>query len=195
MSSRVGIRLCPPAVPDNVASSHMGTSLRLRDRSDGFGPSFSSLALGTPRPHLPASVLHSRRQPRARRRRSAPLGWWSPAHAGGASMLGPPQLGLCCFLRLCFLPCRCCSFLLLRWGCVGARCQARAWLPLLPLQGQGRPWVRLVLCHAPPEPRPPRHGGCSLLSLCNLPPRPLPAPALQGGGGDAGGVSGLLLGG
>lgn len=87
----MGIRLCPPAMPDIVASSHLGTSLCLHDGSDGFGPGFSSFALGTPRLHLPALVLHLRRQPCARRHHSAPLGLVGSSPCG--SMLGSPPAG------------------------------------------------------------------------------------------------------
>lgn len=94
-----------------------------------------------------------------------PHGWWD-IHARS------PQLGLRCFLRLCFRPCRSCSFLLLLGDSADA--QPQPWAQLLLLlswgralhgarQAVGTPRAKLMLC----------------LTLLSLTPFLLPTPALQ----------------
>lgn len=130
--------------------------------------------LGSPRPPLPAWVLHLRRWPPARRPLPSAtrplLAWWAPA-CGGTSVVDAPWQGLCSFLRL--LPAgRCCSLLLLPGGSLLVLGQRGSGAGADPRATSCS--AQLVLCHVPSPP------WWLLPALANPKRCPPPAPSPAG---------------
>lgn len=193
-SSQVGIGFCPQCCSSQQCRTTRpyptrGLPRAFLDWSDGFESCFSSLSLGSPRPHLPASVLRSRRRPRAHRPRSlcrstplglvgsSPCGWWG-IHDGS------PRPGWVCAASSvsASVPAAaarsCCSVVNLCWCSVPGSGPA----PAAAVAGSGRtvgPACSLPCSSCTTSPT--CHGGCSPLSLCKPPPRLPPAPGTAGG--------------